>query len=89
MEDVIGACVTSLVVFSKAWIVFVLFQISQTNFGISIEIFFSLVVVCHIASEPFIKSHSAHDVVIGHRVKTVKCVLYFLFWSYSGLEASS
>lgn len=41
-----------------------------------------------IASVPFIKSHCAHDIVIRHRIKAVKCVLNFLFRTDSCLKTS-
>jgi hypothetical protein len=43
--------------------------------------------IARVTSPPFFKSHRAHNVVIGHGVKTVKSVFNLLFWSYTGLEA--
>lgn len=87
MEDVVCTGITSFIVFSKARIMIMLFHVCKPCFGISIEMFFSLISVCHVASEPFIESHCTHDVVIRHRIKAVKCVFNFLFGSNSCLEA--
>lgn len=48
----------------------------------------SVVSVRMVASEPFFKSHGTHDVVIGHRVETVECGLYFLLWPDPSLEGN-
>lgn len=86
MIDVISTCVSGLVVFSEAWVMVVLFHVGQSNFWVPIEALFSIISVDTIASEPLIESHCAHDVVIRHRVKTVKGVLDFLLRSNSRLE---
>ena len=88
MDDVISAGVSSLVKFSEAGVVILFFHVCKACLGISIKVFRSLVSVYLIASEPFIESHGAHDIVIGHGVETVKSGLDFLLGSDSCLEAS-
>ena len=63
------------------------FHVSQSDLRTSIVVNSSVISVSAVASEPFLESHSAHNVVIGHGVKTVECGLYFLFRSDTGLEA--
>ena len=64
-----------------------IFHIGQSGLRTSIVVNSSVISVSAVTSEPFLESHSAHDVVIGHGVKTVECALYFLFRSDTGLEA--
>lgn len=79
VENVVSTCVPGFVVLPEARVVVVLLHVSETNFGVPVEIGLSLVTVNHVTSEPLIESHSAHDVVIGHGVKTIESSLDFLF----------
>lgn len=89
LKNVISTCILSFVVFSETRVMIFLFHIGKTNLGASIEMFCSLITVNSITSVPFVESHSAHDIVIRHRVKTVKGILDLLLGTDSGLEASS
>ena len=89
MENVVCTSISSFIVFSKARIMVMIFHISETNFWISIKRSFSLFAICHITSEPFIKPHCAHDIIIRHRVETIKGILDFLFGANPSLETSS
>lgn len=86
MHDIIGTGITSLVKLSEAWIVILLFHVCKTNLGASIEMFGSFVSINSIASKPLVESHGAHNVVVRHRIKAVKCVLDFLLRADSCLE---
>ena len=86
MENVISTSISSFIILSEARIMVVIFHVSESNFGISIERSFSLLSICHIASKPFVKPHCTHDIVIRHRVETVKGILNFLFGANPSLE---
>jgi len=38
-----------------------------------------------VTSPPFLESHGTHNIIIGHRIKTVESGLDSLFWSDTGL----
>lgn len=86
VEDIVSTCVSCLVVLSEAWVMVVIFHVGQSNLGIPVKMSLSLLAIGHVASEPFVESHCAHDVVIRHGVETVKGVLDFLLGTNSCLE---
>lgn len=63
-------------------------HVCQAVLWASVVMDFSVVPVGMVASEPFLESHRAHDIIIGHGVETVECGLYFLLWPDSGLEGN-
>ncbi len=87
-HNVISACIWSFIPFSEAWVMILVLHVGQAVLGTSIILSGSVVTVGMIASEPFFESHSTHDVVIGHWIKTVECALNFLLWTNTGLEGS-
>lgn len=86
-EYVVRARITSFVEFSEARIMVVLFHVGQANVGVSVVVSLSVVAVDSVAPEPFVESHGAHDVVVRHRVETVKGAFHFLLGADTGLEA--
>lgn len=74
------------IILSEARVMITFFHVANTYIGVPIEVFFSFVAVDGIASEPFVKSECAHNIVIGHRVETIEGVLHFLFGANAGLE---
>lgn len=84
--NIICACVTSFIILSKTWIMVMIFHIWNTHFRVPIEMFLSLIRINCITSKPLVESHCAHDVIIRHRVKTVKGILNFLLRTYTSLE---
>ena len=83
---VISTCIWCLIPFSETWIMVLVFHVRQTAIRASIVLCCSVMTVSVVASEPFLKSHCAHNVVIGHWVKTVESWFDFLLWTDTALE---
>ncbi len=88
-HNVISASIWCFIPFSEAWIMILVFQICQSNFRVSIIMNSSVIAINTVTSPPFLESHSAHNIIIRHRIKTVESALYSLFWSDTGLIIGS
>lgn len=84
-HNVISASVWCFVPFSETWIMVLILQIGQSNFRVSIIMNNSVLAVDTVTSEPFFKSHSTHNIIIGHRIKTVESTLDSLLGPNTGL----
>ena len=86
VQDVVSTCVSGFVVLSEAGVVVTDLHVGQSLVGITVISRSPFVAMNHVASEPFLEPHRAHDIVIGHRVKTVESALNLLLGAQARLE---
>jgi hypothetical protein len=75
LEDVVCARVGGLIPVLVAGIELMELQIFESTIRVSVISSWAIFIVDWVALEPLFESHSAHDVVVGHRVEGVESVL--------------
>ena len=86
LQDTVRASISCFIILSETRVVFMIFHIDKTMFWISIETPYPFLVECAVAFKPFLKSHSAHDIVIGHRIETIEGLFDFLLGTKTNLK---